>query len=313
EVPFAAAVAPAAGPAARRAQRAAALAAKSAAPAAPPRDRESLASPRARRVAKELGIDWRSLSGSGVNGRVRERDVRAAGATPRPASSLSPRRRAIAERLRASSRQTVPVTLTTTADCTNLVALREQFKAARAEHVPTYTDFIACLVAGVLKRHPQLAVRWEQGDALVGVGEDAFDIGIAVDAPQGLIVPVVRDVLHKSLLRVTQESRTLVDKARAGRLASPELHGAVITLSNLGALGIDAFTPVINYPEIAILGLGAVRRVPVIGLDERIVAREKMVLSLTFDHAAIDGAPAARFLGDVAAAIDHAAAHLLQS
>jgi pyruvate dehydrogenase E2 component (dihydrolipoamide acetyltransferase) len=277
----------------------------------------TFASPRARRVATELGGDWRTLLGGGAGGRVREADVRAAAGSPAATSAaggdlLSPRRKAIAQRLRHSRDLTVPVTLTTTADVTNLVALRRQFKSGSASAVPAYTDLAASLTARVLRRHPQLAVRWDEGhDALRAVTDGDIHIGIAVDTTAGLLVPVVRDVLRKSLVAIAEESRELADRARSGRLTAAEMQSAVISVSNLGGHGIDAFTPVINYPEISILGLGAVRREPVVGEDDQIVVRDRMVLSLTFDHAAVDGAPAAAFLADVAAALANPAALLL--
>ncbi len=278
----------------------------------------TVASPRARRVASELGVNWRALSGTGAGGRVREADVRAAASEPRVAAStsgdnlLTPRRKAIAQRLRHSREMTVPVTLTTTADVTNLVGLRQQFKSGATSVVPAYTDVVASLTARVLRRHPQLAVRWDDGhNALRAVPDCDFHIGIAVDTTAGLLVPVVRDVLRKSLVAIAEESRALAERARAGRLTAAEMQSAVLTVSNLGGYGIDAFTPVINYPEISILGLGAVRREPVVGQHDQIVIRERMVLSLTFDHAAVDGAPAAAFLADVAAALANPAAHLL--
>jgi len=278
----------------------------------------TVASPRARRVASELGVDWRTLPGTGAGGRVREADVRAAAAESQVAPSsagdnlLTPRRKAIAQRLRHSRDMTVPVTLTTTADVTNLVALRAQFKAAAAGAVPAYTDLVASLVARAIRRHPPLAVRWSPDQSqLIAIGDDQIHVGIAVDTQEGLLVPVVREILRKSLVAIAEETRELANKARGGRLTAAEMQAAVITISNLGGYGIDAFTPVINFPEITILGLGAVRREPVVGENDQIVIRERMVLSLTFDHAAVDGAPAAAFLADIAAALANPAAHLL--
>ncbi len=283
-----------------------------------------IATPRARRVARELGVDWTVLQGTGRHGRIRAADVHrqpveaarpsaASDQSPlRPAARMSPRRQAIANRLRASRDLTVPVTLTTTADVTNLVALREQFRSHPSGVVPTYADVIGCLVARVLRRHAQLAVRWDDAHtALMPIDAEAIHVGIAVDTPDGLLVPVVRDVLGKSLLSVAEESKLLAERARSGRLRAGDMQDAAITISNLGAYGIDAFTPVINDPQVVILGLGAIRREPVVLADERIVARQRMTLSLTFDHAAVDGAPAAAFLQDVSAALENAAAYLL--
>ena len=271
------------------------------------------ASPRARRAAKALGIDWRDVPGSGRSGRVREADVvgAARGQSRKPTSSSSsskrfgPRRKAIADRLRASQRATVPVTLHTVADVTGLVAYREQQKVLQSSYVPAYTDLIAKLLAVVLDRHPAMAVRWN-GDHtdLDEVPRDAFHIGIAVDTPDGLLVPVVRSVGSRSIEGVVEESRRLIARAREGRLTREEMSGGVMTITNLGAYGIDGFTPIINLPEIAILGLGAIRREPVFREGDRVEARDRMVLSLTFDHAAIDGAPAAAFLKELVTTIE---------
>jgi pyruvate dehydrogenase E2 component (dihydrolipoamide acetyltransferase) len=263
-------------------------------------------------------VDWTELTGSGRDGRIREQDVRAAqSANRQPAAhrsgeQLTPRRRAIAERLRRSRDLTVPVTLTTTADVTNLVALRQQFRDSGARVVPAYTDIIGSLAARALVRHPRLCVRWdEEHRGLLPIDPDAIHVGIAVDTAGGLLVPVVRDILRKSLVAVAEESRRLAERARSAGLTAAEMQSAVLTVSNLGGYGIDAFTPVINLPEVAILGLGAVRREPVVLDDDRIVVRERMTLSLTFDHAAVDGAPAAAFLQDLSSMLGQPAAHLL--
>lgn len=281
-----------------------------AAPAAGRPTAVPISTPRARRVAAELGIEWRTLTGSGRGGRIREADVRQAaervqiGAATASHDLLTPRRRAIAARLRHSHQQTVPVTLVTSADATHLVALREQFKAATFELVPSYAEIFVCLVARVLGRHPRLAVRWEgEPAALIAVPGDEFHVGLAVDTPAGLLVPVIRQVSTKPLGQVAREARALVERARAGRLSGAEMHGAVLTVSNLGGYAIDAFTPVIDYPQISILGLGAIRDVPELTGDGRLVARPRITLSLTFDHAAVDGAPAAAFLQDLAQAL----------
>jgi pyruvate dehydrogenase E2 component (dihydrolipoamide acetyltransferase) len=214
--------------------------------------------------------------------------------------------------LRISRDRTVPVTLTTTLDATNLVALREQFRAARARIVPAYTDIVACVVARVLTRHAHIAAR-RQGEHRTSAqpAADAFAIGIAVHTEEGLLAPVLRAVGRRPLLEVAEQSQALIERARAGTLTAAEMQGSVFTITNLGAYGIDAFTPVINYPELAILGLGAIRREAVVLADDRMVPRERMTLSLTFDHTALDGVPAAAFLRDVAAALTTPAAALL--
>src|SRR5262249_31595124 len=161
--------------------------------------------------------DWAALQGSGRDGRIREADVRTASAQPSRVATPSRRRRTIAERLRISRDRTVPVTLTTTLDATELVALRGQFKAAGARGVPASTDIVACVVAQVLTRHPHLAPR-RQGDHETSTRPTAegFDIGIAVHTDEGLLAPVLRAVGRKSLLEVAEESQALIERARAG-------------------------------------------------------------------------------------------------
>lgn len=267
----------------------------------------TIASPRARRIAKELNIDWRQITGSGGGGRIRERDVRAvASTTTKPGGlrlPISKRRRVIAERLLASRQQTVPVTLTTRADATRLVALREQLRADGLTTVlPSYQDIIVKLVATTLQRHPLLAARWD-GDAIVLPADDGFDIGLAVDTEEGLLVPVVRDVPRLALGALAERTRELIEQTRSKQLAVSQMQGGVFTITNLGAFGIDAFTPIINHPESAILGLGAIRREPVVADDGEVVVRSQITLSLTFDHRLSDGAPAARFLQELVSGI----------
>lgn len=272
-----------------------------------------VASPRARRVAAELKIDWTQLTGTGVGGRIREQDVLAA-RRPSPVGRripLTSRRKVIAQRMLASRQQTVPVTLTTKADAANLVNLREQFKTTNGESpIPGYQDIITKLVAGALRRHPLLGGRWDE-DAIVLPADNEVHIGMAVDTDDGLLVPVLHNAAKLSLIELAAKSRKLVNQARAGKLTAADMQGSVFTITNLGAFGIDAFTPIINVPETAILGLGAIRREPVVLDDGGIVSRYQLTLSLTFDHRILDGAPAARFLQDIAKAIANPSAALL--
>jgi len=251
-------------------------------------------SPRARRVAAELGLDWMAVPGTGRAGRIREVDIRHAAGDRQP-MGLSSTRRTIAGRLLASQQKTAAVTLHTTADATSLVRLRNELKAAEnnAEAiVPSYTDMLVKLVAASLRRHPALNSRWEGENLRTS---SAIHIGIAVDTETGLLAPVIRDVATLTLREVALRSRNLIERARSRQLSGDELRGATFTLTSLGAFGIDAFTPIINYPECAILGVGRILRQPV-AVGETIALRDIITLSLTFDHRALDGAPAARFL-----------------
>jgi pyruvate dehydrogenase E2 component (dihydrolipoamide acetyltransferase) len=275
-------------------------------------------SPRARRAADELGVDVNRVRGSGRGGRIVERDVRAAGRGESAAGSLPSRpsrgeprlpvsadnapspatRRLIAERMMAGAHTTAPVTLTTEADATELVRLREQLRrdpAASALPLPSFSDLFVKLAAHALDEHPALNARLE-GEAMVQAS--AAHIGLAVDTERGLLVPVVRDAGAKRLRQIAGETARLVERARAGRLSADEMRGGTFTLTNLGMYEIDAFTPILNLPECAILGLGRIvpKVVVVDAAAERTAIRHMQFLSLTFDHRLVDGAPAARFL-----------------
>lgn len=268
-------------------------------------------SPRALRIASELGVDWTKLRGGGTSGRIREGDVRAAaGSAKRPAASDQQRlRQRIAEHLTESARTTVPVTLTTTADATNLVNLRGQFQAVGGgAPVPGYTDFIVKLAAAALQRHPHLNARWEDGAVVL---EPAIHIGIAVDTEAGLLVPVVRDVPAMSLRQLAAHTRDRVERARQRQLRAEELQGGTFTVSNLGSFGIDAFTPILPVGQCAVLGIGRIQRVPAVVNDE-VAVRDRITLSLTFDHRVVDGAPAARFLQTLAGLIENPTPALLE-
>jgi pyruvate dehydrogenase E2 component (dihydrolipoyllysine-residue acetyltransferase) len=291
----------------------------------------AIITPRARRVAAELGVDWMGVLGTGRDGRIREADIRNAAATQQP-KGLSSSRRTIAERTLASQQKTVAVTLHTTADATSLVQLRRQLKSeefltphsttfddnnrplldkgglqgglekenAAKTIVPTYNDILVKLTAAALQKHPVLNSRWE-GETLRTCS--SIHIGIAADTEAGLLVPVIRDVTTLTLHEVALRSRNLIERAHSKRLNADDLHGGTFTVTSLGAFGIDAFTPIINYPECAILGVGRILRQPV-AVEETIVLRDIITLSLTFDHRALDGAPAARFLQTLAKLIE---------
>jgi len=276
------------------------------------------ASPLARRAAAELGVDLEQLAAARPGQRLERGDVEAAarqaevlaaaapgGATPGVAATareqsapMSSVRRLTAERMLAGAHNTAPVTLTTEVDATELVRLRGQLKAdapAGPQPIPSYTDLMAKLVAHALQEHPALNARLE-GDSIIQ--SSAVHIGLAVDTERGLLVPVVRDVQAKSLRQVAREAADLVERARAGRLSADEMRGSTLSITNLGMYDIDVFTPIINLPECAILGMGRIqaKQVVVDAANERLAIQQRMFLSLTFDHRLVDGAPAARAL-----------------
>ncbi len=250
-------------------------------------------SPRARRIANELNISWHHIKGSGQTGRIIERDIRAV--TAQPPGSTGHIRELIANRLWQSQNETAAVTLTTEADATGLVDLRAGFKASQGTDAPTYSHMIAKLTALALGEHPALNASWQNG---APHQYESVHLGLAVDTEGGLLVPVIRDADSKSLAQIATEARALALKARRHTLGPDALQGGTFTISNLGMYGIDAFTPIINLPQAAILGLGRIVEKPAV-FQGQVVPRALMALSLTFDHRILDGGPAARFLDRV--------------
>jgi pyruvate dehydrogenase E2 component (dihydrolipoamide acetyltransferase) len=203
-----------------------------------------------------------------------------------------------------SCRTTAPVTLSTTVNATNLVGLRRQFKATEPDgvDVPSFTDFVVKLTAIALRDHPLLNARWGDGDTPIIVSGEAH-IGIAVDTEAGLLVPVIHGAAELGIRAVASRSRELIRRARERQLRPADM-GGTFTITNLGAFGIEMFTPIINLPECAILGIGKIERRPVMEGD-KVVGQELMSLSLTFDHRIVDGAPAARFLQQLTRLIEN--------
>ena len=271
--------------------------------AAPPAGAPPPASPAARRVARELGVDLGTVTGSGPQGRIVEDDVRAAAAGGPPAAPaaaraaipLTPMRRTIAQRLTSGLATAAQLTLTAEVDATDLAAEIERIGAAQGRRA-SFTEAIVRACAMAIPHHPLIAARWSD-EGLVPPG--AIDVGVAVAVEGGLVAPVVRAADTKDLDALGREISELADRARAGRLEAAEMEGAVFSVTSLGGYRIDAFTPLLDPPQTAILGVGRARLRPAV-VDGEIVPRRLMVLSLTFDHRVVDGAPAAAFLQEVA-------------
>jgi pyruvate dehydrogenase E2 component (dihydrolipoamide acetyltransferase) len=200
----------------------------------------------------------------------------------------------IAQRMAASVQTTAAFTLTIEADAADLVAWREALKrqARQGERVPTYNDLLVRLLAKALAEHPALNARLE-GEEIARYRQ--LNIGIAADTPRSLLVPVLRDAGRMSLSEIAAGAADLIARARAGQATPDDLSGGTFTITNMGMFDVDAFTPIINMPECAILGVGRIRE-RAVARDGQVVVRPTVVLSLTVDHRAVDGAPAARFL-----------------
>ena len=311
------------------AQRAAAPAAAVPAPAGRRRD---AVSPRARKRAAERSVPLAGLTGTGPGGRVIERDVLAAAAAPSPATARAPAaepaaagqavagqaaaglaadqvipvrgaRRLVAERMHASLRDTAQLTMTAYADATRLLQLRAAFKSADPQFEMsgvTLNDLLLFAAARTLTEYPEINATCRDGErGLEIVRSAAVHLAFAVDTPRVLMVPVIRDAAGLRVRELSERAADLAERCRDGSITPAELAGGTFTVSNLGSFGVESFTPILNPPQAAILGVGAVAWRPT---GEQSV-RQQIALSLTIDHRLIDGAPAARFLQTLCARI----------
>jgi pyruvate dehydrogenase E2 component (dihydrolipoyllysine-residue acetyltransferase) len=283
------------------------------------------ATPVAERMAAEAGVDLRTLTGTGPRGKITKEDVERAAAQERRRTEdegqkkeeerrvlepspvlglpsdilervpLAGVRAIIADRMGKSVHTTARVTLFAEADATEFVNMRERLKARVEKEwgfAPGYNDLLAKITATALRQFPYMNARLAP-DAIERLAH--INMGMAVDTDRGLLVPVIRDTDRKNLRQFGAEFRELMERARNGRSLPDDLAGGTFTITNLGMYDIVAFTPIINMPEAAILGVGSITLQPVVR-EGQVVARQMTVLSLVFDHRVVDGAPAARFL-----------------
>jgi pyruvate dehydrogenase E2 component (dihydrolipoamide acetyltransferase) len=273
------------------------------------------ASPLAKRLAAEMGVDIGSLKGSGPEGRIVKEDVLAAAggrtgerrraeSAPRPAGAdvevIEPSRmQATIARRMSESKSTVPeFTVTVEARVDQAVSLRQQLK----ESVPgadkvTMTDMLVRACALALRKFPEVNTSWVDGRFQ---RKRAINIGLAVAPSEGmgLLVPVVHDADVKDLIQISIESRQVIERARSGRPQEGDLSGATFSISNLGMYGVDEFVAIINPPEAAILAVGAIKDVPVV-VEGRVIPGKVMRMTLSVDHRVFYGATAAQFMAEV--------------
>jgi pyruvate dehydrogenase E2 component (dihydrolipoamide acetyltransferase) len=274
-------------------------------------------------MASELGLDLRSIPGSGPEGRVVKRDVeQALAGSPRRAGAPAPRagtveapgagdseayedvplssmRRIIADRLVVSTTTAPHYFVTIEVDMAAAVRAREELNQVDGVAI-TLNDLVVKAVATALVRHPGLNASW-RGDSIRRF--KSVDIGVAVALEDGLITPVIRACHLKSLGRISAETRDLVARAREKKLRPEEFKGGTFTVSNLGMLGVKHFTAIINPPEACILAVGAVEEVPVVR-DGTVVPGRRMSMTLSSDHRVVDGAEAAKFVREVKALLE---------
>ncbi|KYD14378.1 dihydrolipoamide acetyltransferase family protein [Caldibacillus debilis] len=284
--------------------------------------RRVIAMPSVRKYAREKGVDIQLVTGSGPNGRILKEDIdnylagtaKAAPAEteaketaekPAPETAaatgevlletrekMSGIRRAIAKAM-VQSKHTAPhVTLMDEVDVTKLVAHRKKFKEVAAEKgiKLTFLPYVVKALVSALREYPILNASIDD-EAEEIIHKHYYNIGIAADTERGLLVPVVKDADRKSMFAIAKEINELAQKAREGKLAPNEMKGSSCTITNIGSAGGQWFTPVINHPEVAILGIGRIAEKPVVR-DGEIVAAPVLALSLSFDHRIIDGATA---------------------
>jgi len=273
-----------------------------------------LLSPRARRFAEEHGMQSASVAGSGPGGRVLEEDLKRAyyGVAPvapvarkpvesTPLPKVSTMREKIARRMRESLASTAQYTLHSSANAAGLLALRARVKASPGGPDININDMVAFCTVLALRETPELNAEFIDGRI---VEHAEIHIGFAVDTPRGLMVPVIRDAHKLSIGELAMRMKELTALTQQGKISPDDLSGGTFTLSNLGGLGIESFTPLLNPPQVAILGIGSVQLKPV-RRDGKVEFVDAIGLSLTCDHQIIDGAPGARFLNVVKEKIEN--------
>ena len=290
--------------------------------------REVLAAPKVRKLALELGVDIKAVKGAGPQGRITEEDVqaaKAAAAAPKEEKKLAVKikekydfygeleriplrgvRRATAKRMHQSVSTAAHVTHFDEADVTELAKVREELKPRAAEKNVklTYLPFILKALLAALKAHPLLNAMLSDEDEEIIV-KKYYNFGIAVDVPDGLIVPVIKGVEQKSIFDLAGEIQALAEAAKKRTLDLADLKGGTFSITNVGGIGGEAATPIINYPEVAILATMKISdRVRI--KDGKLASVKTLPLCLSFDHRVIDGAEAARFMNDLIAKLEDA-------
>jgi len=284
------------------------------APIQAPKPREVLATPATRKLARDLGVDLSLVQGTGRGGRITDEDVRQFKGLPRPVAATvavaGPRgaeeriqlrgiRRVVAQHMVKSRSTAAQVTHVDEVDMSEVVHLREKGKASAEKRGVklTYLPFIIKALIPALRQYPYLNASLDDEKEEI-ILRRYYNIGIATDTDQGLVVPVIKDADHKSLTQLAAEITILSDKARAGQLTLGEIQESTFTITNVGGIGGMFATPIINYPEVAILGVHKITKRPVVK-DNQIVIRDMTYLSLSFDHRVLDGAMAAHFVNTI--------------
>jgi len=280
--------------------------------AAPKKPQEILATPSTRKLARDLGVDLAIVQGTGPGGRITDDDVRRfkeSGRRPAAVAVTVPTkagveervplrgiRRKIAEHMIKSTHTAAHVSHVDEVDMTEVVHLREKAKVSAEKRGVklTYLPFIIKALIPALKQYPYLNASLDDEREEI-ILKKYYNIGIATNTEQGLVVPVIKDADHKSITQLAEEVAKLSERARTGQLTLDEIQGSTFTITNVGAIGGVFATPIINYPEVAILGVHKITKRPVVK-DNQIVIRDMTYFSVSFDHRVLDGAMAAQFM-----------------
>ncbi len=264
--------------------------------------RRVLASPKARRLAREHGVRIEDLRGTGPHGAVQAADVFAEAAAPASAT-VSGAWKTMADRMQQSWRDVPHFYLQRELDATRLNSWRDTVRHRDGYDKVTHTDLLVVICAAALREHPRVNATW-RGDGIAQ--HAAINVGIAVATDDALIVPVVHDVAQLSLKDVTERRRDLVARARERKLRPADVTEGTFTISNLGMFGVDAFHAIVNTPQAAILAVGRILD-RIVAVDGEAVVRPTMTVTLSFDHRVVDGAEGARFLDTLAAFVEEPA------
>ncbi len=255
---------------------------------------EVLATPAVRKLAKELGVDLSKVVGTGPGGRVLEEDVRRAAASAETRIPMKGLRRMIAERLVQAKSRAALVTVFEEVDAGQIVEVRNELRQQRQDLKITYMPLIMKAIVAAVGEVPAVNGLVEDDREEIVLSKEV-NIGFAVDTPLGLLVPILKNVEKKDFWTLAREVEELAEKARQGKLGLEDVRGGTISISNYGALNSLSGTPIVNYPEIAIVGVGRVEKKPVVR-DGQIVVGNVMQIAVTFDHRAVDGGTMAAFV-----------------
>jgi len=277
--------------------------------------KDILATPVARRLAKEIGINLKNIQGTGPGGRIREEDIRAKAVENKKGISAAEKRdsegkneqvelnriqKITAEHMLESIRTIPQYTLTVEADLTSTINFREKVKLQKGITI-SYNAFFIKSVASALLHHPRINATLEGNTIRF---KDSINIGLAVGAEEGLVVPVINDADKKSLIEINDLVQKYKEKSLSHRFSNDDLSGATFTISNLGMFGINQFNAIINPPQAAILAIGQINQVVSVNPDNLVGIRPKVKLSLTVDHRFVDGIHASKFLNSLVSVLE---------